>query len=346
MPLPHLMDRRDLLARGSAALALASAPALSAPERDVSRPTGMIDVHHHILPPTAPEGFKRMLAGWSPERAIAGMDRAGIATGIGYPGPIREGSGAERGEKARAWNDYGAGLTRRFPGRCGLFASLPFPDVERTLAEIDHALDVLGADGFGIATSYGDLWLGDEAFGPIWARLNERDAVVFVHPHDAACCAPDKMTYNKPGMDGSWIEWPVNTARAIMSLMVSGTLRRFPRIRFIFAHGGGVMPLLVKRVGGLANWTAVGPEGLARLFPDGVEAEFAALHFECAQACSRPNMEALRSLVPDSRILFGSDYPFFSLPYAADQFAGVSFSAASRRAVARDNARALLPRWA
>ena len=306
----------------------------------------MIDVHHHILPPTAPEGFKRMLAGWTPEGAIAGMDRAGIATGIGYPGPIREGSGAERGEKARAWNDYGADLTRRFPGRFGLFASLPFPDVERTLAEIDRALDELHADGFGIATSYGDLWLGDDVLQPIWAKLNDRDAVVFVHPHDAACCAPDRMSYNKPGMDGSWIEWPINTARAIMSLMVSGTLRRHPRIRFIFAHGGGVMPLLVKRVGGLANWTAVGEEGLKRLFPNGVEAEFRTLHFECAQACSRPNMDALRSLVSDNRILFGSDYPFFSLPYAADQFAGVAFPAATRQAVARDNARALLPRWA
>lgn len=306
----------------------------------------MIDVHHHILPPTAPEGFKRMLAGWTPERAIAGMDQAGIATGIGYPGPIREGTGAERANKAREWNDYGADLTQRFPGRFGLFASLPFPDVDRTLAEIDRALDQLHADGFGIATSYGDQWLGDDAFQPIWAKLNERSAVVFVHPHDAACCAPAAMTYNRPGMDGSWIEWPINTARAIMSLLVSGTTRRYPRIRFIFAHGGGVMPLLVKRVGGLANWTAVGEEGLKRLFPDGVETAFRSLHFECAQACSRTNMDALRSLVPDRQILFGSDYPFFSLPYAADQFAGVALSSASRRAMARDNARAMLPRWA
>lgn len=274
------------------------------------------------------------------------MDQAGIATGIAYPGPIREGTGAERGDKARAWNDYGADLARRFPKRFGLFASLPFPDVDRTLAEIDYALDQLHADGFGMSTSYDTRWLGDDAFQPIWAKLNDRGSVAFVHPHDAACCAPDKMTYNKPGMDGSWIEWPLNTARAIMSLIVSGTLRRFPRIRFIFAHGGGVMPLLVKRVGGLENWAAVGPEGLKRLFPNGVEAEFRTLHFECAQACSPTSMGALRSLVPDSQILFGSDFPFFSLPYAADQLGAVAFSTAARQAVARDNARVLLPRWA
>ena len=238
------------------------------------------------------------------------------------------------------------GVGRDHPGRFGLFASLPLPNVAGCLAEIDHALDQLHTDGFGVATSYGEHWLGDATFAPIWEKLNDRDAVVFVHPHDAACCAPDTLTYNQPGMDGSWIKWPINTARAIMSLMVSGTTRRFPRIRFIFAHGGGVMPLLVRRVGGLKAWTEVGEAGLAKLFPNGIEAEFARLHFECAQACSPTNMDALRSLVPDSQIMFGSDYPFFSLEYATRQLAQAPLPATARGLMGRTNAGHLLPRWA
>ena len=128
------------------------------------------------------------------------------------------------------------------------------------------------ADGFGITTSYGEQWLGDERFYPVYEKLNSIDAVVFVHPSDAACCGPSAMSYNRGRMDGSWVEWPMNTARAIMSLIVSGTLRRFPRIRFIFSHGGGVMPLLLNRVAGLANWRDVGEEGLKELMPEGVHA--------------------------------------------------------------------------
>lgn len=307
---------------------------------------GLIDVHHHIRPPGAPEGFARLTASWSPAGAIAEMDRAGVATGIAYPGPILVAEPAARARLARQFNEFGANLARAHSGRFGLFASLPFPAVDATLAEIDHALTHLSADGFGVATSYGDLWLGDERLSPIYQRLDAIGAVVFVHPHDAACCAPATMTYLQPGMDGSWIDWPMNTARTIFSLMASGTLRRFPRIRWIFAHGGGVMPLLVQRLMNFDKWQAVGPERMRALFPNGIEAEFRTLHFECAQAWARPNFDALAAQVPTSQLLFGSDYPFFSLDSAVSGFAGLKLGPRTNAAMGSSNAHRLLPRWA
>lgn len=307
--------------------------------------TGLIDVHHHIRPPGAPEGFARLTAGWSPDAAIAGMDRAGIEAGIAYPGPILDAVGDKAG-LARRFNEFGGGLMQAHPTRFGLFATLPLPDIDATLAEIDFALDRLGADGFGVSTSYGDAWLGDARFEAVHARLDERAAVVFVHPHDSACCAPAAMTYLQPDMDGSWIDWPMNTARTIFSLMSSGTSRRFPRIRWIFAHGGGVMPLLVARLAAFDHWDAVGAARMKALFPDGVGAEFRRLHFEGAQAWGAPNLGALRALIPDSQILFGSDFPFFSLDYAADAFRAAGLAPKAAQAIGSDNARRLLPRWA
>lgn len=335
-------SRRTLLAGACAAagaLVLGSTAAFAR-----ARPKGLIDVHHHVLPPRAPAAMVHHLEGWSPAKAMSEMDAAGIATGIAYPGPIRSGDAAERKDLARLWNEFTAQIGEQNPGRFGLFASLPFPHVDQCLAEIDYAYDHLKADGFGITTSYDDLWLGDEKLWPIYEKLNSRDAVVFVHPHDAACCA--KMSYQKPIMDGSWIEWPISTARTIMSLMVSGTFRKFPRIRFIFAHGAGVMPLLIERIAGLSAWSEVGDKGIASLFPNGVKAEFRSLHFECAQACSPTNMAALRSLVPDTQILFGSDYPFFSLDYASRKFADLHLPASIERQMGSRNAARLLPRWA
>ena len=286
------------------------------------------------------------MGAWSPDADLAGMDAAGVATAMALPGFLLGPDPQANRQLARTWNTYGAQLGRDHPGRFGLFASLPMTDPQGAVAEIDYALDQLHADGFGAATNYGEAWLGDARFTPVMEHLNARRAVVFVHPVDAPCCTPGKMSYSVEGMDGSWMEWPMNTARAIFSLLASATPQRFPDIRFIFAHGGGVMPLLAPRLAGLAHWKHVGPERLRQLFPDGVEAEFARLHFECAQACAPANMAALRALVPDSQILFGSDTPFFPTAYGADRFRALALPDTTRRAIARGNAQALLPRWA
>lgn len=340
------VSRREVLAGAVAAAGtLLLPPGLEAAQKKAAKQAGLIDVHHHIRPPGASAAIMKFMAHWSPAGAVEDMDKNGVATGMAYPGPILSGTEAERSAKARMWNEFAAKLGQDYPGRFGLFASLPFPHVEASLAEIDHALDQLNADGFGLSSSYGDLWLGDPQLWPIYEKLNSRDAVVFMHPNDASCCTPDKMTYNRAMMEGSWIEWPMNTARTILSLMVSGTLRRFPRIRFIFSHGGGVMPLLINRISGLANWPEVGKEGLESLLPDGPQAEFRKLFFDCAQACSPTNMAALRSLVPDTQILFGSDYPIFPMDYAAKSFEGLEVPRQTKIAIANANARAILKRW-
>lgn len=342
-PASSLLGRRELLGTAGLAAGMCALPAFAAVP---ARHTGLLDVHHHIRPPGAPEVIAKLMAEWSPARAVADMDRCGVATGMAYPGPLLGGDEDAKRATARSWNEFGARLGQDHPGRFGLFASLPMTHVDNTVATIDFALDHLRADGFGIATSYGEAWLGDERFWPIYEKLDARAAVIFVHPNDANCCGPAKMSYNRAPMDGSWIEWPMNTARTIMSLMVSGSLRKFPRIRFIFAHGGGVMPLLIERIKGLRDWAAVGPQGLRALFPDGVDAELRKLYFECAQAYAHPNFDAARTLVPDSHLLFGSDYPIFPLDHATTGFADLTMSQATRRAIGRSGAAALLPRWA
>jgi predicted TIM-barrel fold metal-dependent hydrolase len=321
-------------------MARAAAPAKSAKK-------GKIDVHHHIAPPNPGGGVGGGgAANWSPAIAVEEMDRNGVATGIGYPGPVPVSPDVERGRKlAREWNEFGTQIGKDHPGRFGLFASLPLPDVEGALKEIEYAADVLHADGFGIATSYRDMWLGDAKLRPVFEELNRRKAVVFVHPIDAACCVPATLTYEKPPMSGAWIEWPMNTARTILSLMASGNLRELPGVRFIFCHDGGVMPLLISRLAGFTDWDAVGPEKLRALFPEGIEAEFRRLYFEGAQGYAPENMGALMKLVPLSHILFGTDYNRFPISHSVRLFESLKLAPAARRAIERDNAAALLPRW-
>ena len=183
---------------------------------------GRIDVHYHIFSPEAlAVANNPAQAGWTVAGAIEELDRNGIATGIASaPSTLPNGL-------ARSFNEFGARVGRDHPGRFGLFATLPMPDVDASLKEIEYAFDVLKADGVGLLTSYGDLWLGDPKLRPVFEELNRRKAVVYVHPTDAPCCVG--MSYQSPPVLGSWIEWPMHTARTILSLMLNKVIQQLPR---------------------------------------------------------------------------------------------------------------------
>lgn len=299
---------------------------------------GKIDVHHHFRPP----GSAAYRPQWSAARAVEELDAAGIARAVAYSGAVDEPADASRtaGANARRINEFSTDLARRYPGRFGTFASLPMLDPDAALDEIAYAADELGADGFGVSTCYGSRWLGDPYFRPVWEELDRRAAVVFVHPVDSWC---PRLGYEGDIVTGPWLEWPANTARTILSLMVHGVLGELPHVRFLFCHAGGVMPLLVGRIAGFSGWPAVGPQRLAEIFPDGIEAAFARLYFECAQAYTPEAFTALRSLVPDTHLLFGSDYDNFPLSHSVTRLDALGLDPQLYDAVSRGNAELLLP---
>ena len=153
---------------------------------------GRIDVHQHMKSPADPSaGLTR---NWTPEKAIADMERNGVATAIVMPvNSIREYLWAG-GEKARGLvrenNEYGAKLVSNYPGRFGLYAALPLVDVEGSLKEIAYAYDTLKTDGIGLWPDTGadGKWLGHKNFAPIFDELNRRKSAVFFHPTVANCC--------------------------------------------------------------------------------------------------------------------------------------------------------------
>jgi len=234
---------------------------------------------------------------------------------------------------ARLCNDYGAEMVRAHPGRFGLFACVPMPDVEGTLREIEYAFDVLKADGIVLMTSYGDRWPGDAAFAPVFEELNRRKAVVFVHPTTPSCC--DNLL---PGVPASWIEYDFDTMRCVTSLLINGTFTKFPNVRFIFTHSGGTIPVLARRVGDMF------PPELAAGAPHGVEAEIKKLYFDIANGANPSSLAALTKLVPTSQLLFGTDFPFVRIAITVDGFKDYKFPANDVEAINRGNALRLFPR--
>ena len=304
-----------------------------------------IDVHHHFSPPKwiaevkGREMLQRANVDWTPARSIEDMDQAGVAASIvsiTNPG-LWFGEKAATQRIARDCNDYGAKLVQDHPRRFGLFATMPMPDVDATLAEIAYAYDALKADGIHLFTSYGDVWLGHPLFEPVMAELNRRKAVVHVHPTAANCCrnlVPDVP----PGI----MEYGTDTTRAILGLLFSGTAVRYPDIRFIWSHAGGTAPFLAGRIEG----------NVARLkdreqrLPKGPMHEMRRFHYDVAGAANSGAIASLLKLVTPAQVLFGTDFPPAGPSLKVVQsLAGLGFGAADLRAIERDNAVRLLPRF-
>jgi predicted TIM-barrel fold metal-dependent hydrolase len=242
-------------------------------------------------------------------------------------------------------NEYGARMASDYKGRFGLWALLPLPVIDSSLREIEYALDTLKAEGVGLVSSYDNHWLGDPMFRPVFDELNRRKAIVYTHPIDAPCCQ-DIM----PGVPPPTIEYNTDTARTIFSLIIGNDPARFPAtryadIRFLFSHGGGTMPSLVERFGiggpdNIADNIAKPAEPNSRLY------HLRRFYYDTAQSTNPVQLQALKTLVGVPQIIFGSDYPFGA--GAGRHLKGLQkcgFSAEELRAIQRENALKILPRF-
>jgi predicted TIM-barrel fold metal-dependent hydrolase len=334
------VDRRRFLA-GGAALGVGAAAVLRPSKASAQAAAKRIDVHHHFLPPFHREVLSvnrgsAALPNWTVEGSLQDMDKAGVSTAmlsVMQPG-VWFGNVEQGRSLARRCNDYAAQLVKDHPGKFGMFATIPIPDTEGSLKEIEYGLDVLKADGIALMTSYYDKYLGDPAFLPVFEELNRRKAVVYVHPTTPDCCRALVK-----GLPVGTIEYATDTSRTISSLIFgeAGTAFKCPDIHFIWSHSGGTLPFLTGRLTRLAR------ERKDQRMPGGPLPILQRYNYEIAQGNTPGQLAALMKLVPISQVMFGSDYPFVAGIEAVEGLDEYRFSDADRRAIERDNALKLLP---
>lgn len=298
-----------------------------------------IDIHHHFYPPD----LKDVLGGgptrdWTVQSSLDEMDANEFASvalsASSIPTAWWRHDDDWLRKTVRRFNEFGAEMVKDRPDRFGLFAFLSMRDVDGSLAEIEYVFDTLHADGVGIATSFGDKWPGDGEFQPIFDELDRRGALVYVHPTVPFCCE------GLLGVSSSLVEYPFDTARAILSLLLGGTFIRCRNIRFVFCHAGGVLPALTGRI----EWGTARIEGFPALTPDGYRAELARLHFDTATSANPIALGALRAVVPVSQILFGSDFPYGRIGPTLAGLENCGLTKTERAAIERGNALRLVPR--
>ena len=316
-------------------------------------PLPRIDVHAHFLPDdyrraalaaghVHPDGMPA-LPEWDVGSALGLMDDLHIRTAllsISSPG-VHFGDDVVARDLARSVNRQGADLVRDHPGRFGLFAALPLPDVEASIREAAFALDTLGADGVTMETNHHGLYMGDPALDPLMAELDRRGAVVFLHPASPACAGCLSLAFGQPH---PVIEFIFETTRAVAHMLYRRTLDRFPNIRLVVPHAGAALSVVADRIADQAAVLHTG-EPLSR---EEIFTTLGRLHYDLAGSPLPRVAPALLSFADPDRLHYGSDWPFTPTDTAArlaDEIdASDVFDDALRRKVLLDNALALFPR--
>ncbi|MFF4805565.1 amidohydrolase family protein [Streptomyces sp. NPDC001351] len=305
-----------------------------------------IDVHQHLIPPAYRAVMDRhgeTAAGWPTPAwdagsALAMMDRRSIATGIlsiSSPG-IHFGDDTEARAVARMVNEYAADLARDHPDRFGFFASLPLPDVDGALAEATYALDELHADGVVLLSNVRGRYLGDKEYEPLWAELDAREAVVFVHPD-----VPPLPLLE--GMPGPLLDFPYDTTRTAVHMTLNGVMSRHTRMKVILSHAGGFLPYAAWR------FTA-GAQFNPGTTPLGILTDLQRFYFDTALSSTPAALPSLLAFAAPGHILYGSDHPFAPeesgplLDSLLDDYDG--FQPGQLDAINRVSAEALFPRLA
>ena len=246
-----------------------------------------VDVHTHIIIPEYMEVLKAHgaeleetfpLPEWDAGRHITFMDNAGIRTAVlTMPAPQPYyGDAKESAECIRRVNEVSA--------------------------KVNYALDTLGADGVKLATNSRGQYLGDEELDPLMKVLDERNAVIIIHPHRPTPY-PEKIIATTPL---AMYEYPAETTRAVVNMLARNVLVRYPNLKIIVPHCGSFLPLALPRMKSILP--AMVAQGYMQ--PIDWEANLSRLYFDLA---GNPTVEVLRSLLtlttPD-HILYGSDYPY------------------------------------
>ena len=291
---------------------------------------GVVDVHSHIITPEfisslenegrlLDEGFP--LPKYNVESHLKWMDETGVETSVltlAAPQP-------SSAEVVRQTNEAAARIKREHPGRFLFCAALPLPDVNAAIREAIYALDTLKADGIKLATNVRNSeshqaclngrvvtdedevnvsgqYLGAPELDTLFSVLNERRAVIILHPHRPEPVNRQVMQQTPLAMQ----EYLSETTRAVTNMISRNVLARYNHIKVVVPHCGAYLPLAVPRMKSLT------PVMQANKMVGEIdyEANLRALYYDLAGAHSPEVIRMMLTITTPDHLLYGSDYPY------------------------------------
>jgi len=266
----------------------------------------VVDVHSHIITPEFVSSLEREgrlmdegfpLPKYNVENHLKWMDEAGVQTSVltlAAPQPTSE--------AIRLCNEAAARIKREHPGRFKFCAALPLPDVNAAISEAIYALDTLKADGIKLATNVDGQYLGAPELDTLFSVLNERRAVIILHPHRPEPVSRQVMQQTPLAMQ----EYLSETTRAVSNMISRNVLARYNNIKVVVPHCGAYLPLAIPRMKSLT------PVMQANKMVGEIdyEANLRTLYYDLAGAHSPEVIRMLLTITTPDHLLYGSDYPY------------------------------------
>lgn len=237
-------------------------------------------------------------------------------------------------ELARKINEEGAQIVSRAPGNLGFLATLPLPLVHSSIFEARYCLDELHADGVGLMTNYGGVYLGDRRLDELMAELDGRGALTVMHPTQPAVMVPDvNEEIPLPAF-----EYFAETTRAFLNMAQNDTFTLYPNIRWVVPHVGAFLSILADRFESFA---------LMLRFADSdrradIMEDMAHAYYDAAGFSEQKQLEMLLRNVDESHLFYGSDTPYTDITACVGQTA--KLTDAQKQKLFTGNALALLPK--
>ena len=281
----------------------------------------LIDVHMHYTTPYYRKVMEQtgkifadlcVLPPWDYDLMMQFLD------GIGATEAVLSASSPNQsyGDKAvaldltRESNETGAGYCAKNPEHLALAIALPLPYVEESLAEIAYGYDTLGCDAVRILSNSCGIYPGDPSTEAVFAELNRRNSVVILHPTTPPCMPEKTLT----SLSVPIFEFFAETARAVFTLILSGTLRRYPDIKFVVPHNAGLIMPMLERVGRLFNVYSI---DLPECEPvEDIVGEAAKLYYDIAGDPFPRQLDTLLTVADPTHITFATDFPWNTVPRA------------------------------
>jgi 6-methylsalicylate decarboxylase len=317
-----------------------------------------IDVHCHMVPKEYREELTEAglvksdifpLAQWDVDKHVEDMDAMNCgAAVVSVSSPdVNWGDPRKAQTLARKCNEVAAEAVQKYPKRFGFMATLPAPDVDACLEEIEYAFDVLHADGIKFYSNNNGVYLGDPVLDPVFEELGRRNAVVTHHPTKPKYFPPDVLK----GVPYPLFEFFFETTRAVANMMFNGTLKRNPGIKYICPHFGALFPILGGRMNGVAQLMVqlkIAEEGWV---PPDFNSEFQNMYFDGAGGFNLPmQIPALKTMSSPKKWMAATDYPFTPAPMGKQQIENLRntdlLTEEEKVGMLRDNALELFPRLA
>lgn len=265
----------------------------------------IVDAHSHYMPPEVAKNTAFFKQFWSDSDAqLRLMDAHGVAKAVlVYPTSDAHLNMGGWGNLCDVYNPAIADLVKKHPDRFIGAGILPVDDATKISGELRRIED-LGLSVLSLASSYDARYLDDPIFFPAYEFAQKKKMPIHIHSQIMNPIGDERL---RDPLLSPVLEYVFDVSVALGRMMMSGVFSQYPDVKFIFAHYGGVLPIVKERFD--TTYQMLRSRNYVKDLGKLPSEYFKNLYFDMSGSASSGTFVAALEVVDASHLLWGSDFP-------------------------------------